>query len=319
MEENKLFFPKKNSNNKFSESENKLEKQYNKIKEDNKYNDEKNYVFVIFKGKTLKIEKKPRNNKKLVTTLTENRLSISLNSKNNRENKDIIDREKQFTNSDRKKVVMKYKTLLKNINFSPSQKLHNVQNNLKSQKDKRKIIFEEKIKKNKEKKDLIYKKENLNKKIIKINENNNKKGIQLNQISLNEISNNIKEEDKNDYIKKTIEEYDEINIKIQNKNQNKKKENKKKSYSAYKTLSQERDKYKRLRLKNKIYEEEKNSLLLVNINQKLNKFLLEFNKENEKKTKEKNFNINSKSLYNYNIEGKNLLNRIRDLKKFSQK
>ena len=58
---------------------------------------------------------------------------------------------------------------------------------------------------------------------------------------------------------------------------------------------------------------------MVNINKKLNKVLLEFNKENEKKKKEKNYTINSKSLFNYNFEEKNLLNRIRNLKKVSQK
>ena len=317
MVENKLFFPKRNSNNKLSESENTLVKEYNKIKEDNKDNDEKNYIFVLFKGKTLKIEKKPRNKNKFVTTLTHNRLSISLNSKNNRQNKTIIDREKKFTMTDRKKVDIKYKNLLKKLTFSPSQKLSGVLNKSKNQNDKSKIIVEEKMKKNKEIKDSIHKKESL-KKITKTNQNNDKSGIQLNKIDSKEISNNIKEEDKKNNNKKRIEEYDNINIETGKTIENKKEESKKKLYSAYKTLSKERDKYKRFRLKNKIYEEEKNSLLLVNINQKLNQFLLEFNKENEKNKKGKKYNINSKSLYNFNFKEKNLLNRIRNLKKVSK-
>jgi hypothetical protein len=283
MVENKLFFPKRNSNNKLSESENTLVKEYNKIKEDNKDNDENNYVFVLFKGKTLKIEKKPRNKKKLNTALTHNQLSVSLSSKNNIDNKHIIDKKKKLTMTDRKNVIIQYKNLLKKLNFSPSQKLYNIINNNKNKNDRKKI-GEEKKKKNKEIKESIYKKESLE----KINKSNFIKGRKLKQIYLKEISNNIKEENKKSKsIKTTIEEYDKINIKTGKTIKNKIEENKKKSHSTYRSLSKERDRYKKLKLKNKIYEEEKNSLFLVNINKKLNKVLLEFNKENEKKKKRK--------------------------------
>ena len=315
MAENKLLLKEIYSTNKLYESENQFQKQYNKIKEDNKDNDENNYVFVLFKGKTLKIEKKPRNKKKLNTALTHNQLSVSLSSKNNIDNKHIIDKEKKLTMTDRKNVIIQYKNLLKKLNFSPSQKLYNILNNNKNKNDRKKI-GEEKKKKNKEIKESIYKKESLE----KINKSNFIKGRKLKQIYLNEISNNIKEENKKSKsIKTTIEEYDKINIKTGKTIKNKIEENKKKSHSTYRSLSKERDRYKKLKLKNKIYEEEKNSLFLVNINKKLNKVLLEFNKENEKKKKEKNYTINSKSLFNYNFEEKNLLNRIRNLKKVSQK
>ena len=315
MAENKLLLKEIYSTNKLYESENQFQKQYNKIKEDNKDNDENNYVFVLFKGKTLKIEKKPRNKKKLNTALTHNQLSVSLSSKNNIDNKHIIDKEKKLTMTDRKNVIIQYKNLLKKLNFSPSQKLYNILNNNKNKNDRKKI-GEEKKKKNKEIKESIYKKESLE----KINKSNFIKGRKLKQIYLNEISNNIKEENKKSKsIKTTIEEYDKINIKTGKTIKNKIEENKKKSHSTYRSLSKERDRYKKLKLKNKIYEEEKNSLFLVNINKKLNKVLLEFNKENEKKKKEKNCTINSKSLFNYNFEEKNLLNRIRNLKKVSQK
>lgn len=315
MAENKLLLKEIYSTNKLYESENQFQKQYNKIKEDNKDNDENNYVFVLFKGKTLKIEKKPRNKKKLNTALTHNQLSVSLSSKNNIDNKHIIDKEKKLTMTDRKNVIIQYKNLLKKLNFSPSQKLYNILNNNKNKNDRKKI-GEEKKKKNKEIKESIYKKESLE----KINKSNFIKGRKLKQIYLKEISNNIKEENKKSKsIKTTIEEYDKINIKTGKTIKNKIEENKKKSHSTFRSLSKERDRYKKLKLKNKIYEEEKNSLFLVNINKKLNKVLLEFNKENEKKKKEKNYTINSKSLFNYNFEEKNLLNRIRNLKKFSQK
>ena len=315
MAENKLLLKEIYSTNKLYESENQFQKQYNKIKEDNKDNDENNYVFVLFKGKTLKIEKKPRNKKKLNTALTHNQLSVSLSSKNNIDNKHIIDKEKKLTMTDRKNVIIQYKNLLKKLNFSPSQKLYNILNNNKNKNDRKKI-GEEKKKKNKEIKESIYKKESLE----KINKSNFIKGRKLKQIYLKEISNNIKEENKKSKsIKTTIEEYDKINIKTGKTIKNKIEENKKKSHSTYRSLSKERDRYKKLKLKNKIYEEEKNSLFLVNINKKLNKVLLEFNKENEKKKKEKNYTINSKSLFNYNFEEKNLLNRIRNLKKVSQK
>jgi len=315
MAENKLLLKEIYSTNKLYESDNQFQKQYNKIKEDNKDNDENNYVFVLFKGKTLKIEKKPRNKKKLNTALTHNQLSVSLSSKNNIDNKHIIDKEKKLTMTDRKNVIIQYKNLLKKLNFSPSQKLYNILNNNKNKNDRKKI-GEEKKKKNKEIKESIYKKESLE----KINKSNFIKGRKLKQIYLNEISNNIKEENKKSKsIKTTIEEYDKINIKTGKTIKNKIEENKKKSHSTFRSLSKERDRYKKLKLKNKIYEEEKNSLFLVNINKKLNKVLLEFNKENEKKKKEKNYSINSKSLFNYNFEEKNLLNRIRNLKKVSQK
>ena len=315
MAENKLLLKEIYSTNKLYESENTLVKEYNKIKEDNKDNDENNYVFVLFKGKTLKIEKKPRNKKKLNTALTHNQLSVSLSSKNNIDNKHIIDKEKKLTMTDRKNVIIQYKNLLKKLNFSPSQKLYNILNNNKNKNDRKKI-GEEKKKKNKEIKESIYKKESLE----KINKSNFIKGRKLKQIYLKELSNNIKEENKKSKsIKTTIEEYDKINIKTGKTIKNKIEENKKKSHSTYRSLSKERDRYKKLKLKNKIYEEEKNSLFLVNINKKLNKVLLEFNKENEKKKKEKNYTINSKSLFNYNFEEKNLLNRIRNLKKVSQK
>ena len=315
MAENKLLLKEIYSTNKLYESDNQFQKQYNKIKEDNKDNDENNYVFVLFKGKTLKIEKKPRNKKKLNTALTHNQLSVSLSSKNNIDNKHIIDKEKKLTMTDRKNVIIQYKNLLKKLNFSPSQKLYNILNNNKNKNDRKKI-GEEKKKKNKEIKESIYKKESLE----KINKSNFIKGRKLKQIYLKEISNNIKEENKKSKsIKTTIEEYDKINIKTGKTIKNKIEENKKKSHSTYRSLSKERDRYKKLKLKNKIYEEEKNSLFLVNINKKLNKVLLEFNKENEKKKKEKNYTINSKSLFNYNFEEKNLLNRIRNLKKVSQK
>ena len=315
MAENKLLLKEIYSTNKLYESDNQFQKQYNKIKEDNKDNDENNYVFVLFKGKTLKIEKKPRNKKKLNTALTYNQLSVSLSSKNNIDNKHIIDKEKKLTMTDRKNVIIQYKNLLKKLNFSPSQKLYNILNNNKNKNDRKKI-GEGKKKKNKEIKESIYKKESLE----KINKSNFIKGRKLKQIYLKEISNNIKEENKKSKsIKTTIEEYDKINIKTGKTIKNKIEENKKKSHSTYRSLSKERDRYKKLKLKNKIYEEEKNSLFLVNINKKLNKVLLEFNKENEKKKKEKNYTINSKSLFNYNFEEKNLLNRIRNLKKVSQK
>ena len=315
MAENKLLLKEIYSTNKLYESDNQFQKQYNKIKEDNKDNDENNYVFVLFKGKTLKIEKKPRNKKKLNTALTHNQLSVSLSSKNNIDNKHIIDKEKKLTMTDRKNVIIQYKNLLKKLNFSPSQKLYNILNNNKNKNDRKKI-GEEKKKKNKEIKESIYKKESLE----KINKSNFIKGRKLKQIYLKEISNNIKEENKKSKsIKTTIEEYDKINIKTGKTIKNKIEENKKKSHSTYRSLSKERNRYKKLKLKNKIYEEEKNSLFLVNINKKLNKVLLEFNKENEKKKKEKNYTINSKSLFNYNFEEKNLLNRIRNLKKVSQK
>ena len=315
MAENKLLLKEIYSTNKLYESENQFQKQYNKIKEDNKDNDENNYVFVLFKGKTLKIEKKPRNKKKLNTALTHNQLSVSLSSKNNIDNKHIIDKEKKLTMTDRKNVIIQYKNLLKKLNFSPSQKLYNILNNNKNKNDRKKI-GEEKKKKNKEIKESIYKKESLE----KINKSNFIKGRKLKQIYLKEISNNIKEENKKSKsIKTTIEEYDKINIKTGKTIKNKIEENKKKSHSTFRSLSKERDRYKKLKLKNKIYEEEKNSLFLVNINKKLNKVLLEFNKENEKKKKEKNYTINSKSLFNYNFDEKNLLNRIRNLKKVSQK
>ena len=315
MAENKLLLKEIYSTNKLYESDNQFQKQYNKIKEDNKDNDENNYVFVLFKGKTLKIEKKPRNKKKLNTALTHNQLSVSLSSKNNIDNKHIIDKEKKLTMTDRKNVIIQYKNLLKKLNFSPSQKLYNILNNNKNKNDRKKI-GEEKKKKNKEIKESIYKKESLE----KINKSNFIKGRKLKQIYLKELSNNIKEENKKSKsIKTTIEEYDKINIKTGKTIKNKIEENKKKSHSTFRSLSKERDRYKKLKLKNKIYEEEKNSLFLVNINKKLNKVLLEFNKENEKKKKEKNYTINSKSLFNYNFEEKNLLNRIRNLKKVSQK
>ena len=50
---------------------------------------------------------------------------------------------------------------------------------------------------------------------------------------------------------------------------------------------------------------------------KLNKLIADFNKEKERKRKFRD-KINSNSLMDFNLKGRNLLNRIRNLRKISQ-
>jgi len=244
-------------------------KNYNESNFDNDI--DKNYILVMFKGRKLKIKKKPRisrNSDDVKINLKNSNLQMIIDSNHQEKNEKILNFENEKNITGRKSVVEQYKNLLKKLNFSPSQKFYN--STINKQKEQ--------------------------KTIERMNEKKNDKKI-------------INKTEKKINIKLTYNEknFQEINLE----------KSKKKYHRRYKSLSRERDKYKALRLKNNILEEEKNSHSFIYVKNKLNKLASDFQKEKERKNKVKN-RKKSKSLNDFNLKGRNLLNRVRNLKKLSQ-
>ena len=119
---------------KFSKSSNKYDKS-KKINYKNENNFEKdidkNYISVMFKGRKLKIKKKPRQNSNDVKINLKysnlKNMQMIINSKNKEKNKEILYDENEKNLTQRKRVVEQYKNLLKKLNFSPSQKFYHSQ------------------------------------------------------------------------------------------------------------------------------------------------------------------------------------------------
>ena len=304
MEGNKLYFSQINNSTKYSEAENKfgISKELKKYEEkENKLfeNSEKKFISVTFKGKNLKIVKKPRDKNNVKIALKSQKLKFAINSEK-KENINELNNKNNMT--ERKKIVNQYKNLLTKLHFSPSQRFYKTLNN-KRNNEKNNINKEDKISKRNKSEKFSFSQSSFNDNNTKKKNDISKEEINLKRINLEKYLKKENEENK----KNKNEENKEI---IQEKNKNI-------SYRNYRSLSKERDKFKELRLKNKLYEEEKNCHPLVNMSNKLNKLIADFNKEKERKRKFRD-KINSNSLMDFNLKGRNLLNRIRNLRKISQ-